>query len=143
MPDPIVATAIETLVDFLSALIGRHGEARIRQDNEVARYFSELASLLEKMRSQLAVGTIPRADGHAFEELVRAFPAKTRRIPEESLSGDLEIVLREVSLSADSLNGNILIRQPLIEASKAGMLAEMDRVIGRLRGLGATLRRDA
>jgi hypothetical protein len=143
MSDPLVATALDTLVDLLRSLIGKHGEARIRQDNEVAQYFAELASLIEKMRSQLAVDTIPRADGHAFEELVRAFPMKTKRIPEESLSGRLEIALHEVSVSAGLLNANILIRQPLIEASKAGMLAEMDRVVGQLRGLGGALRRDA
>ena len=123
------------LVDLLLKLRNE----KVRRNSEAAQYFEDLSTAMTRVGEGLHANKVPRIDGNELQELIHAFPEKTKDV---SLGHDLPVKasLDQVASIAKTLDGWLLINAPTAKRHREKMLAMVERIAGTCRGIAGVLK---
>jgi hypothetical protein len=133
------AVFAEKLADLLSKLRAE----RIRRNDLAAEYFETLAESMTKAVEGLRANQIPRIDGHTVQELLHAFPERTKAVSRLESPETLKASLNHAANIAKELDGWLLMNVPSIPSERDEMLAIIERIAGHCAGIAATLKHAA
>ena len=124
------------LVDLLLKL----RTEKVRRNSEAARYFEDLSMAMTKVGEGLHANKVPRIDGNELQELIHAFPEKTKDI---SLGHDppVKASLDQAASIAKTLDGWLLMNVQTGKGHREKMLAMVERIAGTCGGIAGILKK--
>ena len=140
----------EAIIEAFSALVGaflsakyERGKALRAEMSKLADFLERIADCLARIHGKLAHDEVPTQAGNRLKEVLDEYESvlSESNLPSEkktelvSLYGDVRRVLSEAQFQEDVLEGGALGSR-----RSDGLLAELQRVSGRILGMGDALR---
>ena len=126
----------EKLADLLLKLRAE----KVRRNNLAAEYFEALGLTLSRVVEGLQANQIPRIDGHKLQELLHAFPERTKSVSRIGSPKVLKTSLDQAAAIAKTLDGWLLMNVPAVLGEREQMLAIVERIAGTCAGIATTLK---
>lgn len=136
----VYITILKPFVDSLTNLYELVRKAKVRRNNDAAKYFEDLASAMTHVLEGLRARQVPRIEGHEMDVLIKGFPERTKGILSAAQSADIKASLDEVSEIAEQLDKQVLYYVPSAERDREQQLALIERIVGDCKGLAEILR---
>ena len=124
------------LVDLLVKL----RTEKVRRSSEAAQYFEDLSTAMTKVVEGLRANKVPRIDGNELQELIHAFPDKTKDV---SLSHEPPVTasLDQAASIAKTLDCSLLMNVQTGKGHREKMLAIVERIAGTCDGIAGVLKK--
>ena len=126
----------EKLADLLLKLRAE----KVRRNNLAGEYFEALAQTLSKVVGGLRANQIPRIDGHKLQEMLHAFPERTKSVSRIESPEILKKSLDQAADIAKTLDGWLLMNVPAVPGEREQMLAIVERIAGTCASIASTLK---
>jgi hypothetical protein len=139
----VIMSGFAVFADKLVDLLLKLRAERIRRNDMAAEYFEALAVSMTKVVEGLRTNQIPRIDGHTLQELLHAFPERTKAVSRLESPRALKASLDQAADIANTLDGWLLMNVPSIPSEREEMLAVIERIAGTCAGIAARLKHAA